>query len=69
LDLGELIRSGKIPRDPQRFLLEKGKVALNPGTEFGAGGEDFVRLNFGCPRAILKEALNRIRDGLFAKAE
>jgi len=61
LDFGDLVRARKIPKDPQGFLLKKAKVGLNPGAEFGPGGEHFVRLNFGCPRATLAEALGRIR--------
>ncbi len=49
---------------PGRFFLEEGRVALNEGATFGRGGEGFVRLNFGCPRAILEEALNRMKRAL-----
>ena len=41
-------------------------MALNDGADFGAGGEGFVRLNFGCPRATLTEALERMRGALEA---
>jgi cystathionine beta-lyase len=44
--------------DPQRFFEEAG-VGLSPGRDFGAEG--FVRLNFGCSRALLEEALRRMR--------
>jgi cystathionine beta-lyase len=50
--------------DPYRFFLEQAKVALNDGAMFGPGGEGFVRLNFGCPRALLAEALVRMRTAL-----
>lgn len=46
---------------PYEFFLENAKVALNDGHSFGKGGEDFVRLNFGCPRSMLQEALERMR--------
>ena len=64
LDFGALVASGRIRPDPYRFFLEKAKVALNPGTEFGSGGEHFVRLNFGCPRSTLEEAMQRIKAAL-----
>jgi cysteine-S-conjugate beta-lyase len=64
LDFETPVRDGRIPSNVYRFLLEKAKVALNPGEEFGPGGENFVRLNFGCPRATLSEALERIRSAL-----
>jgi cysteine-S-conjugate beta-lyase len=53
-------RQADIPDNPYQFFLEKGRVALNDGETFGRGGAGFVRLNFGCPRSILEEALDRI---------
>lgn len=53
-----------IPGNPYKFFLEKGKVALNDGGTFGRGGEGFVRLNFGCPRSVLAESLQRIKNAL-----
>lgn len=47
--------------DPVRFFEEAG-VGLSGGTEFGLPG--FVRLNFGCPRPLLAEALRRMRVAL-----
>ena len=50
--------------DPYTFFLEDARVALNDGRAFGPGGEGFVRLNFGCPRALLAEALTRMAAAL-----
>ena len=47
--------------DPVRFFEEAG-VGLSGGEDFGLPG--FVRLNFGCPRALLAEALRRMRVAL-----
>lgn len=44
----------------QNLLIQKGKVALEPGTKYGPGGEGFVRLNFGCPKEQLAEGLKRM---------
>ena len=49
---------------PYQFFLDKAKVALGPGSHFGPGGEHCVRLNFGCPRATLAEALRRMKDAV-----
>jgi cystathionine beta-lyase len=57
-------RALNLQPDPFRFFLEHAKVALNDGAPFGPGGEGFVRLNFGCPRATLLEALERMRLAL-----
>ena len=55
---------GPAAADPFTFFLERAKVALNDGALFGPGGEGFVRLNFGCPRPLLVEALERMRRAL-----
>jgi cystathionine beta-lyase len=50
--------------DPQHFFLEQAKVGLSAGIEFGDDSQQFVRLNFGCPRAILEEGLQRMERAL-----
>jgi cystathionine beta-lyase len=64
LDCRALIDSGRITGTPQEFFLKQAKVALNEGRDFGTGGEGFVRLNFGCPRSTLVEALERMKTAL-----
>jgi cystathionine beta-lyase len=59
-------RASPIASNPKRFFLEQAKVALNGGASFGAQGRGFVRLNFGCPRALLTEALGRMEQALAA---
>jgi cystathionine beta-lyase len=54
--------------DPFTFFLERAKVALNDGKLFSAAGDGFVRLNFGTPRALLTEGLERMRKALTARA-
>ena len=44
----------------EKTIFEKGKVAFDGGTWFGQGGEGFVRINFACPRSLLKEGLDRL---------
>ncbi len=44
-----------------RFFEEAG-VGLSDGADFGLPG--FLRLNFGCPRSLLDEALGRMRAAL-----
>jgi cysteine-S-conjugate beta-lyase len=45
-------------------LLYKGKLALEPGTKYGEGGEGFVRMNLACPRETLNEGLKRLSIAL-----
>ena len=56
--------AGEAARDPFTFFLERARVALNDGALFGPGGAGFVRLNFGCPRPLLAQALDRMREAL-----
>ena len=37
---------------------------MNEGVWFGEGGEGFVRLNFGTPRAILEDGLKQLKAAL-----
>jgi cysteine-S-conjugate beta-lyase len=64
LDCNSLVDTGKINDVPAKFFLERARVAMNNGSDFGPGGDGFVRLNFGCPRSILVEALERIKTAL-----
>ena len=50
------------PQDElMRFFSGKAKLILSNGAAYGPGGEGFVRMNIGCPRSLVKEALSRIR--------
>jgi cystathionine beta-lyase len=57
-------REAGLNPDPATFFLERAHVALSDGRSFGAGGEGFVRVNFGCPRPVLAEALERMASAL-----
>ena len=42
-------------------LLHNGHVFVSEGTLYGKdAGEGYIRINLACPRAVLKEGLNRI---------
>lgn len=43
-------------------FIAKAGLALNDGAVFGAPG--FMRLNVGCPRSVLSEAMNRLKKAL-----
>lgn len=43
------------------FFLKEAKVAMNDGTMFGQEGVGFMRMNLGCPRATLQQALEQIK--------
>ena len=52
------------------FCLDEARVAVLPGSAFGAGGEDHVRIAFGRRSTVaLREGVERIRAALAARAE
>jgi cysteine-S-conjugate beta-lyase len=57
-------RAAGIEGKPADFFMQKAKVAVNEGTWFGAGGEGFVRLNFGCARETLEAGLQMMKAAL-----
>jgi cystathionine beta-lyase len=56
LDCGDL----SLAPDPAQFILEKARVAVSSGEEFGSLGAGHIRLNFGCRRSTLMAALDRL---------
>ncbi|HKJ28013.1 MAG TPA: MalY/PatB family protein [Anaerolineales bacterium] len=60
LDMGGYDKNAKL----NPFFKEQAGVVLNNGQWFGTGGEGFVRLNFGCPRPVLQEALDRMEKAV-----
>ncbi|MDX6277769.1 MAG: cysteine-S-conjugate beta-lyase [Nocardioidaceae bacterium] len=46
--------------DPAAAFLEQGRVAVNPGLDFGTVGAGHVRLNYGTTPEILTEAIQRM---------
>nr|WP_067292851.1 PatB family C-S lyase [Marinobacterium profundum] len=47
--------------NPAHFFEQAG-VGMSPGRDFG--DDRYMRLNFGCPRGLLEEAVRRIRSAL-----
>jgi cystathionine beta-lyase len=46
--------------DPAAVFLERGRVALSPGPDFGGMGRGYARLNFATSPAILTEGVQRM---------
>ncbi|HSH87678.1 MAG TPA: PatB family C-S lyase [Methylophilus sp.] len=47
-----------------RFFIEEAKLGLSPGALFGRGGEGFMRMNIGTPKANVLAALSRLQAAL-----
>ncbi len=46
--------------DPAATFLDRGRVALSPGSDFGRQGHGFARLNMGTSPELLTEAVHRM---------
>jgi cystathionine beta-lyase len=53
-------RALRLGADPAQVFLDMGRVAVNPGGNFGAEGRGFARLNIGTSPALLTEAVRRM---------
>lgn len=42
-------------------LLKEQRLWVNPGTLYGTSGEGFIRINIACPKALLVEALEKLK--------
>ncbi len=50
--------------DPAKAFLQRGRVALTSGRDYGPGGAGHARLNMGTSAALLEEAVVRMRRAL-----
>ncbi|NMF00136.1 MalY/PatB family protein [Aneurinibacillus aneurinilyticus] len=51
----------------KRFIVEEARLGFNDGASFGTGGEGFQRINFGCSRAVLEEAMLRLEKAVYER--
>ncbi len=49
------------------LFVNKARLALNDGSVFGPEGEGFMRLNVGCPRILLRQALESLASAIGRK--
>ena len=55
-------KTGLSAEELDRRIIHNAKLWLDSGKIFGKCGEGFQRINVACPRSILKEALDRIKN-------
>ena len=53
--------------DLMDFFVNEAKVGVNPGYSFGTNSNQFVRMNMGCSRKLLEEALERLELAVKSK--
>lgn len=51
-------------KELQEFFVKEAKVGLNAGVDYGEEAEQFMRMNIGCPRSVLEEAVKRMIDAV-----
>ena len=61
LDCREL---GLNQKELEEFMLKKAKLGLNPERAFQKDLEGFMRLNSACPRAVLKKAMEQLKNAV-----
>lgn len=59
--------TGIDPDELDRLIIHEAGLWLDSGKIFGKCGEGFQRINVACPRAVLSEALERIRRAVQSK--
>lgn len=47
-----------------RLFLDQAHLALNDGSMFGKEGVGYMRLNVGCPRSVVAQALQQLKNAL-----
>lgn len=57
-------RALNLPLPPHQFFLERARVGLTDGTDFGGPGPGHVRLNFATSPTILEEVVHRLATSL-----
>lgn len=50
------------------FFVRQAGVGMNPGTVFGQGGSGFMRLNIASPRAVIADALARMKQAVLKES-
>ena len=52
-------RTGLSEEEMMDKLLNKGKLALEPGTKYGEAGRGFLRMNVATPLSVVKDGVKR----------
>ena len=61
LDISPL---GTTSKKLANHLRDKTGLFVTPGSQYGKGGEGFLRINIGCPRSVLEDGLARLKKGI-----
>lgn len=56
--------TGLSEKEIMEKLLNKGKLALEPGTKYGESGRGFLRMNVACPQTVVEDGIQRFIHAL-----
>lgn len=62
-------RLGLDGQELRQLFFDQARVYMDDGFIFGEQGEGFERINLACPRSLLEEALDRIREAIARSQE
>ncbi len=48
----------------KKFMTDKAKLGFNNGSMFGSGGSGFQRMNVGCPKSTVIQAMNQLKEAI-----
>jgi cystathionine beta-lyase len=54
--------TGLSPEEVAARVKGRARIFASPGSQFGPGGETWLRFNFATPRSVVEEALGRLHD-------
>lgn len=54
-------------KDLRKFMIHEAGLGLSDGMIFGSEGKGFQRINIGCPRSTLIDALNKLKKAIVQK--
>lgn len=57
-------QTGMSDAELKKFTIEEAGLGLNEGTQFGPGGDGYMRMNLACPRPVLMKALKQLKHAL-----
>ena len=66
LDIGNLASSAE---DAAKYIRENTGLYVSAGAQYGKSGETFLRINAACPRSVLLDGLERLKNGLASYQE
>jgi cystathionine beta-lyase len=65
MDFSGPVQDGRIQGSPFEYFLGEARVAFGDGKIYSRDYSDYVRMNFGCKRSTLVQALKRVRTSLY----